>query len=129
MLFFSCSDQLSAGRMMKRGSTPRRGNKFISSLKAFRPALGSFQPHIEWVLEGSFPGIKRPEREKPYTLHSAEESFGNSARHLNVRSPLCSTRVYCETKKITLRYKRYFLEKKRRSFRMSQTYAVSVLLH
>jgi hypothetical protein len=69
---------------MNRGSIPRRGSKFIPSLKAFRPALGSFQPHIEGVMEGSFPGVKEPGREQPYTLHRAEESFGGGARHLNV---------------------------------------------
>jgi hypothetical protein len=104
--------------MINRGSIPRRGSKFISSLKAFRPALGSFQPHIDGVLEGSFPGVKEPGREQPYAARSAEESFDGGARHLNVSPPLCNTKIFCETKKITLRYKQYFLEKKQRSFRI-----------
>ena len=66
--------------MMNRGLIPRRGSKFNPSLKAFRPALGSCQPHIEGVLEGSFPGVKEPGREHPYPPHSAEESFGGGAR-------------------------------------------------
>jgi hypothetical protein len=127
MLFSSYSDQLWVGRMMNRGSILLRGRKFIPFLKAFRPALGSFQPQIEGVLEGTFPVVKG--REQPYPLHSAEESFGGGARHFNVSPPLRNTRIFCETKTITLRYtcKQYFLEKKRRSFRMSHKYAVSVL--
>jgi hypothetical protein len=127
MLFLSYSDQLRAGRMMNRGSNPRRGRKFISSLKTFRQALGSFQPHIEGVLEGTFPGVKEPGREQPYPLHSVEESFDGGARHFTINRPLCNRRIFCETKTITLRYKQYFLEQKRRSFRMSHKYAVSVL--
>jgi len=113
--------------MMNRGSIARMGSKFIPSLKAFRPALGSFQPYIEGVLEGTFPGVKQPGREQPYPLHSAEGSFGGGARHFNVNAPLCNTRIFRETKRITLRYKQYFLEKNQRSFRMSHKYAVSVL--
>jgi len=60
------------------------------------------------------------------TLHSAEKSFGGGARHLNVSRPLCNKRIFCETKTVTLRYKQYFLQKKRRSFRMSHKYAVNV---
>ena len=104
--------------MMNRGSIPRRGSKFIPSLKAFRPALGSFQPPTKGVLEGYFPGVKEPGREELHSLHSAEESFGGGARHFNVSPPLYNKRIFCETKTITLRYKQYFLEKKRRSFRM-----------
>jgi hypothetical protein len=82
---------------MNRGSIPRKGSKFIFSLKAFRPALGSFQPHIEGVVEGFFPGVKKPGREQPYPLHRAEKPFGGGARHLNVSPPLCNTGIFCET--------------------------------
>jgi len=69
MPFFSYSDQLRVGRVMNRGSIPRRGSKFILSLKAFRPALGSFQPHVEGVMESPVPGLKEPGRKQPYPLH------------------------------------------------------------
>jgi hypothetical protein len=32
-----------------------------------RPAMGPAQPPILWVLEGSFPGVKRPKLEADYS--------------------------------------------------------------
>jgi hypothetical protein len=43
-----CSDWLRAGRLRGRGSSPGRVKNFHFSMSS-RPALGSTQPHIQWV--------------------------------------------------------------------------------
>jgi hypothetical protein len=39
------------------------GNRKVSFSKAFRVRLRPSQHHIQWVLAGSSPGVKRPEGE------------------------------------------------------------------
>jgi hypothetical protein len=62
-LFRPC---LRAGRLRGRSSSPGRVKNVLFS-KSSRPALGSTQPPIQWVLGALFPGVKRQDREADHS--------------------------------------------------------------
>jgi hypothetical protein len=60
------SDWVRAWRLRGRSSSPGWVNNFLFS-KSSRPALGSTEPPIQWVLGALSPGVKRPGREADHT--------------------------------------------------------------
>lgn len=49
----------------------QRGQKIVFFSFALKPALGSIQPPIYWVLRGISPGLKRSVREDDYSPPSS----------------------------------------------------------
>jgi hypothetical protein len=66
------SDWQRAGRLRGRGSSPGRVKNFHFSMLS-RPALGSTQPPIQWVLGALSPGVKRQGREADHSPPTCAE--------------------------------------------------------
>jgi hypothetical protein len=66
------SDWLGAGRSRGRRSSPFKVKNFLFSTSS-RPALGSIQPPIQWVLGALSPRAKRPGREADHSHPASAE--------------------------------------------------------
>jgi hypothetical protein len=62
---------LRTGRPRSRNSSRGRVKNFLFSTSS-RPALGSAQPPIQWVMGALVPGVKRQGREADHSPSSAE---------------------------------------------------------
>jgi hypothetical protein len=66
------SNWLQAGRPRAQSSSPRGVKNFLFSTSS-RPALGSTQPPIQWVLGALSTGVNRPGREADHSPPASTE--------------------------------------------------------
>jgi hypothetical protein len=79
------------------GSSPGRGWEFFLFTTVSRPALGSTQPPIQWVLGALSLGVKLPGRE---TDHSPPSSAQIKNGWSYTSPPQCASMVWCSVKKV-----------------------------